>query len=614
MSALDQAFIKAYAKDQPAAKAAAVPAASRGSVREPLPAPAAARARAGAIEQLYQGGSLYRVETPGVAIAAGARAVPQPHVKLLPPNSPRRGVQRSLLRLLANQPAELPAVEADAPPPRVARKVIIRHISHAAAPAPLGLRRVAAPIVPPEEIVPQLQETGELPPETIADEPPAAPQPMVAPPSVAPIAAPQTAPLNEARPLPQYVIEPPLAIHGQWELAESAAGMVLLAEPAEFAASPDGLVAVQLDALHLPEPPPAPAISAPVTEVEVKEEVATRFAGKALDDLDESEPHFRIDESHIRSYHRPHAKFVPAPPAVEPEPIEEPEVTAEIVALEEAEPVAELPLEIQPLQIEELTLAEASSDLELSETAAIEQAAVAETKPAAPAKSALPLWEVDRFHWPKTCEKLMSAEGSYFQHAGEKLVAAVRDGLRVLAITGTRRGEGRTTLAMCLARVAAQAGVQTAIMDADFARPQLASKIGLEIAYGWQDAALGNIPLSEAAVKSLADNVTALPLETSAAGARLSLADPRVTATIRAAAATFELLILDLGPVGPGEEIAFPEGERCPLDAAIVVRDLRFATLAESETIGHALSDAGIEAVGIAENFVMEEELPETSV
>ena len=81
-----------------------------------------------------------------------------------------------------------------------------------------------------------------------------------------------------------------------------------------------------------------------------------------------------------------------------------------------------------------------------------------------------------------------------------------------------------------------------------------------------------------------------------------------IWATIRAAAATFELLILDLGPVGPGEEIAFPLGEKCPVDAAIVVRDIRFATLAESEAIGHGLSDAGVEAVGIAENFVVEEE------
>jgi Mrp family chromosome partitioning ATPase len=208
----------------------------------------------------------------------------------------------------------------------------------------------------------------------------------------------------------------------------------------------------------------------------------------------------------------------------------------------------------------------------------------------------------------------MTDEHGYLARAGEKLLAAVQDGLRVLAITGSRRGEGRTTLALCLARAAAAAGVQTAIMDCDFARPQLAGKIGLEVAYGWQDAAIGKIPLSEAAVKSVADNITVLPLESSAAVRSISLADPRVTATIRAAAATFELLILDMGPLAAGDALAFPPGEKCPLDAAIVVRDLRFATASESQAVGNRLHEAGLDAVGIAENFVIEEETPVTSV
>jgi hypothetical protein len=137
--------------------------------------------------------------------------------------------------------------------------------------------------------------------------------------------------------------------------------------------------------------------------------------------------------------------------------------------------------------------------------------------------------------------------------------------------------------------------------------------VALEIAFGWQDAALGKIPLSEAAVKSLADDITLLPLESSLATRSLSLADPRVTATLRAAAATFELLILDLGPISASDGIAFPPGEACPLDAAIVVRDLRFATAAEGIAVGQALADAGVEAVGIAENFVIEEETPTMS-
>ncbi len=586
MSALDQAFIKAYAKDPPAAKtavAASPPARS-------APRGRALRATAGEVEQIYQGGALYRVEQPA-ARSAAVRAVPQPHVKLPPPTSPRRGVQRSILRLLASQPLELPAIEAE-PPPRVARKVIIRHISHSAPAAPLGLLKSHWPAA----------VSSELAPEKIDDEPLMEPAPPKAPshstyaaPSSPPPAPPQVAPLNEAALAEALAPASQQALPAAWELREAAAGIVLVAEPAEFAApGPESVAAVQIESLSWPQ-------AAPAFADEHREEEATRFAGKSLESEADHEAEFRADPPHAHSPRRPHVRFAP-PPA-------EPESQAD-------EPIAQpLPAELPaPPVTEELTLAETSQELEIDASAEASVAALPPAQPAERLQPANPVWEVDRFQWPKTCDKLLAAEGSYLARAGEKLQAAVRDGLGVLAITGSRRGEGRTTLALCLARAAAATGVQTAIMDADFARPQLASKIGLEVAHGWQEAALGQVPLSEAAIKSLADNITALPLETSAARGRLSLADPRVTATIRAAAATFELLILDMGPIGPGEELAFPPGERCPLDAAIVVRDLRFATQAESETIGHALADAGIEAVGIAENFVVEDELPETSV
>jgi Mrp family chromosome partitioning ATPase len=215
----------------------------------------------------------------------------------------------------------------------------------------------------------------------------------------------------------------------------------------------------------------------------------------------------------------------------------------------------------------------------------------------------VPVWEVDRFLWPVTCEKLLQDE-AYFAEAGEKLLAATRDGLKSLAITGSRRGEGRSTMALSLARSAARVGLSVAVVDADFARPQLAEMIGLEVSHSWEEAALGKIPLSEAAIKSLEDKITVLPLDASAAASSLSLADPRVTATLRALNATFDLVILDLGPLTPGNEPLFPAGEACPVDAAVVVRDLRYASLSEAQAIGSRLHAAGLEAVGIAENFV----------
>jgi Mrp family chromosome partitioning ATPase len=331
------------------------------------------------------------------------------------------------------------------------------------------------------------------------------------------------------------------------------------------------------------------------------------FNAKSLDDLDEPPLRYRLDSPQPQAVGRPHARFAPTRDGAE---VSE---SALHTPAASAGAAGESATGTAPLTAE-LTFAEApidaadalASDLIPANHSSIEPDDAAQAQ--ITSKPATPQWEIDKFHWPRTCERLFADEHGYLAQAGDKLQAAMQDGLKVLGITGSRRGEGRSTLALCLARAAANAGIQVGVMDADFARPQLGSKVGVDVAHGWQDAALGKIPLSEAAVKSLADNVTLLPLESSAPTRALSLADGRVTATIRAAAATFELLIIDLGPLSAGTVLEFPPGEGCPFDAAIVVRDLRFATAAESEAIGHTLHDAGIEAVGIAENFVVDDE------
>jgi len=425
---------------------------------------------------------------------------------------------------------------------------------------------------------------------------PKLPTPVVAP-AVAP--PPSVAPLNLAQ---QF--QPHFEVHGHWD--------------ADLAATPGSLVVCPAPSdLQISEPAPlielklVPLPIAPVAAIEVP----------AL-----PTPTFRVDPPHAAAA-KPHAKF--APPAAEPtviaEPIQQPqgyfgdstEEQHDDAAI--AQPQQSTPKELDFADRESATeaaepSAKTDSTPELVAPNHWNELASPESSPQTTNTDCVPVWEVDRFQWPVTVERLVSDKDGYFAQASGRLLAAVRDGLRTLAISGSRRGEGRTTLALALARSAAKAGIQVAVIDADFARPQLAARIGLEVNHGWQDAATGLVPLSETAVRSLADNVTVLPLEASAARAGLSMADPRVTATLRAAAATFELVIVDLGPLAVGDEPLFPDEEACPLDAAIVVRDLRYASAAESENVGQRLMAAGVEAVGIAENFVVEEELPVTSV
>lgn len=433
------------------------------------------------------------------------------------------------------------------------------------------------------------EQRVELRPEIVFDPPQAdEPAPVAAPEPKLPVPPPNIAPLNLAR-----EFEPQFEVHGHWEhdVVATPGSLVVLPEPADLhIAEPAPLVELKLDALPAVMPaaiePPAPPV-----------------------------PSFRVDPPHATAAARPHARFT----ATDQETPAADEPAQEMTPAGGDEPQANIE-EVTAAASEELDFADreaaapAHADMAPTATSTVSESTALPPVIDTETSDCIPLWEVDRFQWPITVERLVSDKDGYFAQASGRLLAAVRDGLRTLAVSGSRRGEGRTTLALALARCAAKGGIQVAVIDADFARPQLAARIGLEVNHGWQDAATGLVPLSEAAVRSLADNITVLPLEASAARTSLSLADPRVTATLRAAAATFELVIVDLGPLATGDEPLFPEEEACPIDAAIVVRDLRYASAAESEDIGQRLMAAGVEAVGIAENFVIEEEIPATSV
>ena len=211
-----------------------------------------------------------------------------------------------------------------------------------------------------------------------------------------------------------------------------------------------------------------------------------------------------------------------------------------------------------------------------------------------------PVWEVDRFSWPAEMLRLYEAESAYFQHAGEKLFEASKEGLRVLGVASTRADEGCTTLALCLARAASAAGLKVAVMDANQDSPQLAERLGVAFPHGWQEAVRGETPLSETAIASVSDALTLLPLAGSS-HRKVPLQDPKVTELVQAVAAAADLLVVDMGTASAGR--GFEQGARCPLNAAIVVRDVRRTSEQDALATAVRLKEGGIAAVGIAENY-----------
>jgi Mrp family chromosome partitioning ATPase len=212
-----------------------------------------------------------------------------------------------------------------------------------------------------------------------------------------------------------------------------------------------------------------------------------------------------------------------------------------------------------------------------------------------------PAWEVDRLLWPARCQRLYELQSEPFRQAGEQLRAASAEGLRVLAVTSAFRREGRTHLAMCLARSAAAAGLRVALVDVDLEQPGMAHALRMKPSSGWSQVLLEEQPLGEAAILAIEDGITMFPLATGASEA-LELDDLRVAEFIRALSEHYDLVILDMPPMADREEFVSVE-QGNPINATIVVRDVRSTAANHVSSVVDRLFQTGVEAVGIAENF-----------
>lgn len=212
-----------------------------------------------------------------------------------------------------------------------------------------------------------------------------------------------------------------------------------------------------------------------------------------------------------------------------------------------------------------------------------------------------PAWEVDSLLWPRTCDQLLASEKPYFEEAAGRLLEASRQGMRTLAICESRRGEGCSTVALCIAKSAAATGLRIGILDADFQSDGLAEMLGLEVDCNWTEAAADVTAIHEHSVQFLDQPITLFPLSregrqaaTSTAGASLSLI-PQI-------AEQFDLLIVDFGVCNDGA-LAQALSSKLMIDAALVVRDLRHTSSRSVHATVSQIRESGIEAVGIAENF-----------
>ena len=103
-----------------------------------------------------------------------------------------------------------------------------------------------------------------------------------------------------------------------------------------------------------------------------------------------------------------------------------------------------------------------------------------------------PMLQVDHFAWPRVCRRL---DGLYLWNStgGETLLAAGKQGKKVLGISRDQRGSVQLLCCDGAARRLVTRNIKTVIVDADLREPQS----GLLPQLGWEHVAAGSQPVED---------------------------------------------------------------------------------------------------------------------
>lgn|GEM_PF-1964963 len=216
-----------------------------------------------------------------------------------------------------------------------------------------------------------------------------------------------------------------------------------------------------------------------------------------------------------------------------------------------------------------------------------------------------PAWQVDRFTWPRVCRRLMSRATDEWDRLADALLNMAAGGCKVLAFAGCRRGEGATTLLLCAANRLAERGIKIAMLDADFNRPRLAKRMGIQPQIGWNETAGGDENNLHQAVVETADGNLALTAMRESTGEPPAADWPRCNECLGQLRNHYDLVLVDLGPL---ENVVNAENASWDgvgnLNAVLLVHNRRITPKESLNVMQGRLTDAGVNVAGVVENFV----------
>jgi uncharacterized protein involved in exopolysaccharide biosynthesis/Mrp family chromosome partitioning ATPase len=122
---------------------------------------------------------------------------------------------------------------------------------------------------------------------------------------------------------------------------------------------------------------------------------------------------------------------------------------------------------------------------------------------------------------------------------------------KIVAVTSTSRGEGRTTTAIALARSMAQSGLRVLLIDADLRQPDLQYILDLPPSYGFTDLVTGRAGFRQVITRDAGSSAHVI-CSGSASGAS-AIRSPRLMHVMYGLVNVYDAVIFDCGPSSAAE-------------------------------------------------------------
>ncbi|MCS7305751.1 MAG: hypothetical protein NZ602_11680 [Thermoguttaceae bacterium] len=227
--------------------------------------------------------------------------------------------------------------------------------------------------------------------------------------------------------------------------------------------------------------------------------------------------------------------------------------------------------------------------------------------PGAPVFS--PYWYVKGFHWPKVCLALEAKAPAALDRMAEAILVASKEHGKIIGFASVQAGQGATTLLLCAARRLAARNCGVLLVEANLRHPDLADRLNVAPQVGWSDLGQRCRALQEVLIESHTDKVTLLPWAGSVqAGAeQRSSFGTAITDGLKGLRSQYDVILVDLGGLeGLGEKPSErPRSPLCLVEGVVVVRNVRTSGgQLELGALRQRLEEMGVPVVGIVDNCV----------